>query len=455
MFEKNGESELLLSVLSEISKLERNQIYYMEKAERFLGAHKLRAIDVNMDNLVESFTSEMLKGLNGEKSSLRMIPTYIEAENEFLKETPVVAIDAGGTNFRAALVKFTSRGKLEIVQVVSGLMPGLDREVSKKEFFEVMSGHIRQMAEKAERIGFCFSYPTEIFPDKDGRLLQFCKEVQAPEVIGQIIGKSLLEALGTPEKKIVLLNDTVATLLAGKSASFTKTYDSYIGYILGTGTNTCYIEANGNILKNPELGKDKSMIINVESGNFGKAPRTDLDISFDNSTMNPGDYTFEKMFSGGYFGGVCLYVLKTAATEGLFTARASVDLNKIVELSAEEANSFVANISSKENALTKCLTGEEDKKISSYIIDNLINRTARLVAANLAAVVLKTGKGTSPGRPVLITVEGTTFYKLHNLKTRFEKYFSEFLSGERKRYVEFTQVEQSSLIGAALAGLID
>jgi hexokinase len=455
VFEKNGESELLLSVLSEITKLERNQIYYMEKAERFFGAHKLRAIDVNMDNLVESFTSEMLKGLNGEKSSLRMIPTYIEAENEFLKETPVVAIDAGGTNFRAALVKFTSRGKLEIVQVLSGLMPGLDREVSKKEFFEVMSGHIRQMAEKAERIGFCFSYPTEIFPDKDGRLLQFCKEVQAPEVIGQIIGKSLLEALGTPEKKIVLLNDTVATLLAGKSASFTKTYDSYIGYILGTGTNTCYIEANGNILKNPELGKDKSMIINVESGNFGKAPRTDLDISFDNSTMNPGDYTFEKMFSGGYFGGLCLYVLKTAAKEGLFSARASVELNKIVELTAEEANSFVANISSKENALTKCLTGEEDKKISSYIIDNLINRTARLVAANLAAVVLKTGKGTSPGRPVLITVEGTTFYKLHNLKTRIEKYFSEFLSGERKRYVEFTQVEQSSLIGAALAGLID
>ena len=454
MFEKNGESELLLSVLSEISKLERNQIYYMEKAERFLGAHKLRAIDVNIDSLVESFNSEMLKGLNGEKSSLRMIPTYIEAENEFLKETPVVAIDAGGTNFRAALVKFTSRGKLEIVQVLSGLMPGLDREVSKKEFFEVMSGHIRQMAEKAERIGFCFSYPTEIFPDKDGRLLQFCKEVQAPEVIGQIIGKSLLEALGTPEKKIVLLNDTVATLLAGKSASFTKTYDSYIGYILGTGTNTCYIEANANILKNPELDKHKSMIINVESGNFGKAPRTDLDISFDNSTMNPGDYTFEKMFSGGYFGGLCLYVLKTAATEGLFTAQASMDLNKIVELTAEEANSFVANISSKENALTKCLTGE-DKKISSYIIDNLINRTARLVAANLAAVVLKTGKGTSPGRPVLITVEGTTFYKLHNLKTRFEKYFSEFLSGERKRYVEFTQVEQSSLIGAALAGLID
>jgi len=427
----------------------------MEKAEKFISEHKLGAIDVNMDNLVELFHSEMMKGLKGEKSSLRMIPTYIEAENEFMKETPVVAIDAGGTNFRAALVKFTSRGKLEIDQVVSGSMPGLDREVSKKEFFDVMSGHISQMAEKAERIGFCFSYPTEIFPDKDGRLLQFCKEVQAPEVIGQIIGKSLLEALGTPEKKIVLLNDTVATLLAGKSASFTKSYDSYIGYILGTGTNTCYIESNSNILKNPELDKDKSMIINVESGNFGKAPRTDLDIAFDNTTMNPGDYTFEKMFSGGYFGGLCLFVLKAASKDGLFSGPASGKLNNIIELSAEEANRYVSGAGSDDNILLKCFIAEEDRKISSFIIDSLISRTARLVAANLAAVVLKTGKGTSPERPVLITIEGTTFYKLHKLKERFESCFYEYLDGDRKRYVEFTEVEQSSLIGAALAGLTD
>ena len=82
----------------------------MKKADIFLREHKLRAGDVDMKQLVELFHSEMLGGLKGEKSSLRMIPTYIEADNEFLKETPVVAIDAGGTNFRAALLRFTSPG---------------------------------------------------------------------------------------------------------------------------------------------------------------------------------------------------------------------------------------------------------------------------------------------------------------------------------------------------------
>jgi len=32
-----------------------------------------------------------------------------------------------------------------------------------------------------------------------------------------------------------LLNDTVATLLAGKSASIGHEYETFIGYILGTG----------------------------------------------------------------------------------------------------------------------------------------------------------------------------------------------------------------------------
>jgi hexokinase len=55
----------------------------------------------------------------------------------------------------------------------------------------------------------------------------------------------------------------------------------------------------------------------------------------------------------------------------------------------------------------------------------------------------------------LITVEGTAFYKLHNLKSSFEKYFAEYLTGDKMRYYEFTEVKQSSMVGAALAALIN
>jgi hexokinase len=274
-------------------------------------------------------------------------------------------------------------------------------------------------------------------------------------VVGQLIGRNLIETLGTPGKQIVLLNDTVATLLSGKSATEGKSYDSFIGFILGTGTNTCYIEHNRNILKNRSLNQNRSQIINIESGNFGKAPRTDLDILFDNSTMNPGSYTFEKMFSGGYFGGLCLTVLKQAAREGVLLPATAALIHTFAELSTNDANNFSIDPGSDKNILKKCFATTEDMDKGLYIIDTLIDRAAKLVAANLAAVILKTDKGRYSDMPVLITIEGTAFYKLHNLRNLFENYLGEFLRGERKRYVEFAEIEKSSLIGAALAALIN
>ncbi|MBS3777437.1 MAG: hypothetical protein KGY70_19740 [Bacteroidales bacterium] len=427
----------------------------MKKSDKFLQDHGMSAADVDIQKVVDAFISEMSKGLEGKESSLHMIPTYIEADNEFLTGTPVVAIDAGGTNFRAAKVRFDKDGNLELSNMINARMPGIDREVSKNEFFRTMAGYVKELADDCDRIGFCFSYATEILPNKDGRLIQFSKEIQAPEVVGELIGKNLLEALGTPNKQIVLLNDTVATLLAGKSSSHVKNYDSYIGYILGTGTNTCYIESNKNILKKPDLDPDRNQIINMETGNFGKGPRAELDIAFDNTTGNPGTYTFEKMFSGGYFGGLCLSVLKTAAQEDVFTKETADKILSLDELTVEALNHFVSRSPDNREPLYSCMANTTDEETCIGIIEGLIERSAKLVAANLASVVLKTDKGKSADRPILITIEGTTFYKLHKLKPLFEEFMEEYLSGGKQRYFEFNQVENSSLVGAALAALVD
>lgn len=427
----------------------------MNNVDFFLEKYRIRASDPDMDDLVKTFTEDMVYGLEGREGALRMIPTFIEAENDFLRDTPVVAIDAGGTNFRAAVVSISGTGKVEVSETVNYKMPGLDGEISASEFFRTVADYIRPLAEKVDRIGFCFSYPTEIFPDRDGRLIQFCKEVQAPEVHGQMIGKRLLETLGTPEKKIVLLNDTVATLLAGKSASAGRRYDSFIGFILGTGSNTCYIEQNINILKKPEIKKEGSQIINIESGDFRRPPQTELDVQFCNTTSDPGSYKFEKMFSGGYFGGLTLHVLKAAAKEGVFSVSSAEAISKLAYLQTWDANSYAAGQISHEHPFVNIIRERNDSDSCRRIIETLIDRASKLVAGSMAAVILKCGKGKIPEKPILITVEGTTFYKLHNFRTRFEEYLNEFLNGDRKRYFEFTEVAQSGLIGAALAALTD
>jgi hypothetical protein len=44
---------------------------------------------------------------------------------------------------------------------------------------------------------------------------------------------------------------------------------------------------------------------------------------------------------------------------------------------------------------------------------------------------------------------------MYKLSGYFEKYLKDYLNGEKKRYYEFTQVERASLVGAALAALIN
>lgn len=427
----------------------------MNEAQQFLKKHQLTADEINIDTLVRDFLNEMNAGLSGDESSLIMIPTYIEADKQLKANLPVIAIDAGGTNFRTAKVHFDDNMELIVSDLKNGKMPAVDEELSKEEFFSAMAAFLEDKKDYSDKIGFCFSYAVEIFPNKDGKLLEWSKEVKAPEVIGQMIGKNLLAAMGTPDKHVVLLNDTVATLLAGQAATAGKQYDTYIGFILGTGTNTCYIEYNKNIIKSPELDAGKSQIINIESGNFGKAPRTDIDLLFDSQTKNPGRYTFEKMFSGGYLGGLCTAALRVAANEGVFSEKSKQNVKELTELSSEEVNKFELGIDLQENRIAQALASEEDKHFAALIIEAIIERAAKLVAANLAAVILQTGKARSADKPVLMTIEGTTFYKLKNFQNMFEDFLQGYLSGDNQRYYEIIEVENSSLVGAAIAGIVN
>lgn len=427
----------------------------MNKTQQFLSKHKVYSSEIDIQSITDDFIAEMKNGLEGKPGSLQMIPTYLGAEGKIKPNEPVVAIDAGGTNFRAVKMSFDDNLNLVTENLQQRKMPAIDEELSNREFFATLAAYLTSYKDVSEKIGFCFSYAVEIFPDKDGKLLEWSKEVKAPEVIGQMVGKNLLDAMGTPDKQIVLMNDTVSTLLAGQAATAGRKFDTYIGYILGTGTNACYIEKNKNITKTADLDPKGNMIINIESGNFGLMPRTDIDIAFDNTTKQPGRYTFEKMISGGYFGGLCTTALKMAAAEDVFSSESKVKMKNMDELTSEEVNNFVCGVDLPANTLTTVLVNKEDKEAAAEIINALITRAAKLTAASLAAVILKTGKGKSADKPVLMTIEGTTFYKMKNFQVMFEAFLQGFFSGENRRYYEIVEVPNSSLIGAGIAAIVN
>jgi len=457
-----------------------------DKVRRFLKDNGMYYEDIDMDACCDVFLEEMQAGLGRQGSSLAMIPTYIEVGKDIPIDKPVIVLDAGGTNFRVATVYFGESGKPVIENFVQKPMPGLDKEVSREEFFGTIVEYMADVVDVSSSVGFCFSYPTEILPSKDGRLIRFCKEVKAKQVEGELIGENLvsaIEAAGykgkskTPSnrgKRVVILNDTVATLLAGqanglvrikppfgRSAFPNRAFDSYIGFILGTGSNCCYIESNRNITKKSELEPDREQVINVESGSFGKAPRGKIDLMLDESTLDPGRYTFEKMFSGAYLGALCLKTIQEAGREGLVSKALTEELLTLKDLETKDINSFMYFPEGDNPLAVSCSRGhwagpscgEQDCIAVWYLLDALIERAAKLVAFLLSSVVLKTDKGKNPCAPVCITAEGTTFYELKSLKTNVECYLKSFLEETHNRFVEIVSVENATLIGAAIAGL--
>ena len=414
-------------------------------------------LDVDFDSNLAAFLDQMDRGLVGDESTLEMIPTFLSAVNQVPTGKHVIVADAGGTNFRVATVCFDESNNPVIENLEKFMMPGIERELSRTEFFEAMANYFRNVLSISEQIGFCFSYPAEMLPSKDGRLVRLSKEIKAPEVVGQMIGENLTEkivSMGLGSKKgVVLLNDTVATLLAGVGHK-NRSFSSYIGFILGTGTNTSYIEQTANISKQDGLASDGNMIINVESGGMGKVHSGKLDAAFDESTTNPGVHTFEKMISGAYLGPLVLLTMQQCAGDGLVSAETAKALKNLCGLETKDLSDFMCYPYGNNPLAKSCAKGEEnDVQILYAIADRMVERAAKLTAINLSAMAIKTGEGTDPTQPICIVADGTTFYHMKSLRARVEFYLKNNLEDQRGIYTEIISVENAPVIGAAIAGL--
>ncbi|MCL2478254.1 MAG: hexokinase [Treponema sp.] len=423
-------------------------------------------------NLAKDVLVDMERGLAGQSSSLLMIPTYISPAAHVTPGKTVIALDAGGTNLRAALVKFDENGKAVVGESLKASMPGSRGHISADHFFDEIAAVTAPLIEKSKEpvmgIGFCFSYSMEITKDADGILLVFSKEIDAPEVIGKAIGKGLKEALQRRKVKVpervVLLNDTAATLLSGFSeipvnGGLYTGADRYgakagpvIGLILGTGFNTAYPET-----RIPKIGFDSSnsQIVVCESGNFAHRYMGPLDHEYDKTTISPGAYTLEKAAAGGYLGPLTLHFLKQAIRDGVLKFKRSDEFLSWQTIQTRDLNAFLNEPLGMQGPIAALFDRDEIDAIAAmcYIASVVAERGALLSAAVVAGAVERTCGGYDPLSPVRIAVEGTTFMLYKGIRPAFESWLHIMLNKEKPRSYCVTPVEQASLFGAAVAAL--
>ncbi|MEM9424727.1 MAG: hypothetical protein AAF975_08085, partial [Spirochaetota bacterium] len=86
-----------------------------------------------------------------------------------------------------------------------------------------------------------------------------------------------------------------------------------------------------------------------------------------------------------------------------------------------------------------------------FLTEAMLERNAMLTAVNMASCLLRSNGGASPLHPICLTVDGSTFYALHQFELRVHNWLNILL--DKRRYYRFKTVSQAPLLGVAIAAL--
>jgi len=408
----------------------------MNKAGDFLRDFGLHEDCFDFEEHVRSFTAEMEAGFSPGESSLRMLPSYLGVEPETPPEGEVIAVDAGGTNLRVALVSFKPGSAPVIDRLEKHRLPGSEGAITKDEFFGRIAACIGDRTDASGEVGFCFSFPCDIGPDRDGTIILFDKEVKVIDSEGRHIGVVLnaaMAAAGKEPLKVTVMNDTAAALIGAVLAHGVSGMGGYIGLIYGTGCNICYLD--------PEKG----MLINTEAGGYGGFKQSVCDAEIDAESRDPGDQRFEKMVSGAYFSTVAFKAAKLAAREGIFSSRTAEAIGSLTALDAVMIDGFMREGGGGGTELGALCHDSGDAAELFDIFDGIYERAAKLVAIAMTAVLRRSGA--SADHRGYIVAEGSAFRYGFRFRERFERHIMDHVHG-CKPY-DLVLADDHVLIGAA------
>ena len=389
-----------------------------------------------LKGIAHAFREKVEEGLNKNNAEIQCIPTFILPKATDVKGKALV-LDLGGTNYRVAIVDFSTEkpiiypnnGWKKDMSIMKS--PGYTREELFKELADLI---VEIKREEEMPIGYCFSYPTESIPGGDARLLRWTKGVDIREMVGQFVGKPLLDYLNEKNKirftGVKVLNDTIASLFAGLTD---KSYDAYIGLIVGTGTNMATFIPSDKITKlDPECHVQGLIPVNLESGNFYPPFLTAVDDTVDATSGSLGKQRFEKAVSGMYLGDILKAAFPLEEFEEKFDARKLTAIMNYPDI---------------------------HKDIYVQVAHWIYNRSAQLVAASLAGLIALLKSYNRDIHRVCLIAEGSLFWSESRKDKNYNILVMEKLQ-ELLRELELEDVEvhinsmdNANLIGTGIAAL--
>eukprot|EP00800_Vazella_pourtalesii_P002582 TRINITY_DN12502_c0_g1_i3.p1 TRINITY_DN12502_c0_g1~~TRINITY_DN12502_c0_g1_i3.p1 ORF type:complete len:444 (-),score=92.86 TRINITY_DN12502_c0_g1_i3:696-2027(-) len=430
----------------------------------FLNSFNLSSADLLhiSDLLVKEFEEGLSK--KDHNSPVKMLNAYVHGLPTGKERGRYFALDLGGSNFRTLLVTIEENGTIsqlsEKFALDENMMATTQEVLFDKVAESLISFAAKQGVKETLPLGFTFSFPVHQLAINKGNLIRWTKGFSAAGAVGRDVMEMLQEALDRKGSKVAhlsaLVNDTTGTLMA----KAIEEKDCYVGLILGTGTNACYLEEISKIPKYKSPPPSAThVLINTEWGAFGENGAldkfiTEIDSELDKTALHKKQQIFEKMISGKYIGElVRLSCQKLISIGILFKGQSTPKFDQIESFES----SFVSQIEEGDAPDIKAITEilkrfdfeptEQDCVLVRDTCVAISTRAARLSVAGIIGLVKKMGRHEG----CTVAIDGTLFKKHPKLSGIMRNTLDEVLPSNKIRLVES---EDGSGRGAAIIAAI-
>ena len=298
--------------------------------------------NLDYNHIKSAIVDEISKAANKQSSSLKYIKHTLPKE-PLIQSGITQGLVIGGTNYIAKTVQIKDSVHIKAFDSKVGSLPIF---ATRNDLIDFLKLHLDS---RAEAIGVNFGFTLKPTKSKEGYMDGFVRSqgtkghtfIGVDETIGTIVRDTFKKQFGR-DIPVVVANDVISIMLSGS-----KRCNASI--IVGTGCNAGLRIAT-------DFGDE---LINLEAGGLNTFPKPNSLKAIDLQSKNPGKKLWEKMMSGKYLVEHFNYLIQehNIQTPALQTS---------LELSAAAHKS--------------------DNKIAQELARKLIERSARMTAALIAAM---------------------------------------------------------------------
>lgn len=423
-------------------------------------------------------------------STISMLPSFQHTLPTGSEKGDILALDVGGSTFRAALIRLSGKGNgsdgLQVRRMRSFVIDEKIRQLEGRAFFDWIATKIGEMLSEYNhmngttnarlQMGLTWSFPIEQTSPRSGRLLKMGKGFTAGlGTEGEDLGGLVMDACrarGINAELCAIINDGEATLLAQAY----RDAETRMALILGTGMNAAvYLPVS--ILGEGKLGVRNEdwyhiaqrTVVNTEISMFGKEvlPTSKWDDVLNANHKVPNFQPLEYLVTGRYLGEICrLIMLEAITSAGLFKGEIPDRLDEPYGFETRILAMFESDTSSKlSNASAAFISAHPTRTPPKTSELQFIRKIAQLVSRRASAylatalhalwVVRTRSEGLEPGEASHVTIacDGSMVEKYPGFRARTQDYLDELcvLSGAGIGTVTLALTPESSIFGAAVA----